>query len=114
MTKTDRAALELAMEQARKDPIRARQIDNMLGDGEHTWVEVAKLQAFGSQLENLHLQPWEDPPCHADDFGADPEGDDVGREREARHLLRQMLALNISRWHPDPLNAIAAAKKEPA
>jgi hypothetical protein len=50
-----------------------------------------------------------DNPC-SDGPGPDP---DDGRP-EAAKLLREMLALGISRWHPDPLAAIEEAKKAAA
>ena len=39
---------------------------------------------------------WESPPCWAD------EGDND----TAAKLLRQMLDLGISRWHPSPMSAM--------
>ena len=34
----------------------------------------------------------------------------ISGHRAAAELLRRMLALGISRWHPDPLAAIEAAE----
>jgi hypothetical protein len=52
------------------------------------------------------LKPWQPPPCRvrAGDLEAPPS--DVFGCREAAELLQRMLALGISRWHPDPLKAI--------
>jgi hypothetical protein len=81
MTRHDRAALKLALERAR---------------------------AEDCQIHALHLKPWEEPPCAADEDGPDE------RDKEAQRLLRQMLAFGVSRWHPDPLAAIEAAKQRKA
>ncbi len=69
------------------------------------------LTAYSAQIDNLHLKPWESPPCcvdldaplvgHPDDF-------------KAVRLLEKMLAAGISRWHPDPLKALAEAEKNRA
>jgi hypothetical protein len=99
MDKHDRAALKLAMEHASKEPARAAQLRSKLRD--ESWTAVARFAAYVCQGESLHLFPWESPPCWAD------EGDND----TAAKLLRQMLDLGISRWHPSPMDAIAEAKK---
>jgi hypothetical protein len=101
VTKTDRAALKLAIKQCRAEsPERAEQIDAKLAD--EPWEEVAEFAAYCCQTNNLRLKPWQTPPCHVG-------GDDV--QPEAVRLLEQMRELGISRWHPDPLAAIEAAKQ---
>ena len=102
MDKHDRAALTLALEQARaEDEGRAGQIDSMLRqDG---WQEAAMFAASCCQSRSLHLDPWSLPPCHGDS--------DNHHDPAARKLLRQMLDLGVSRWHPSPLDAVAEAKK---
>lgn len=106
--KTDRAALELAMQRAARDPEMAEFLKCKL-DGERMadgagwaipparWEDAAQSAAYSCQIAALKLKPWETPPCFADEDGADPG--DV--------LLRKMLAAKISRWHPDPLAALA-------
>jgi hypothetical protein len=102
MDKLDRAALKLAMGLAcAEDRERARQIGSMLKD--EPWEDVAQFAAYVCQGRSLHLAPWESPPCWGDsEHHPDPE---------AKKLLEQMLALGVSRWHPDPMEAIAEAKK---
>ena len=68
------------------------------------WIDVAQFAAYACQCKNLHLKPCERPPCRMNSNG----------NHEAAHLLRQMLDLGISRWHPDPLAAIKAAKRNGA
>jgi hypothetical protein len=98
----DEAALRLALKQARAAG-HAAQIDGMMKtDG---WQAAAAFASDLCQTEALHLRPWQEPPSVVD--AADPHE----RDRAAQKLLRRMLALGISRYHPDPLAAIAAAKR---
>ena len=105
MQKHDRAALTLALEKCRNEfPGRAGQIDAMLR--EDGWEEAATFAAYHCQNDSLNLLPWESPPCWGDSVHhPDPA---------ARKLLEQMLSLGISRWHPDPMAAIAEAKQKGA
>jgi hypothetical protein len=102
---TDQEALQLAIEQCRKqDSSRNAQITTMLS--ERPWQEVAEFAVYSCQMINLKLKPWEFPPCWVEP--ADRE------HRQAAKLLREMLALGISRFHPDPLTAITEAKRASA
>jgi hypothetical protein len=111
MTKNDRAALELAMEYARRDPMRAEQLDSKLAGTRFTsgkgwaippepWEAVARFAAYGCQMKSLRLRPWETPPCHVDE----------SRTSREASFLRKMLAAGVSRFHPDPLAALAEAE----
>ena len=105
MTKSDKTALKLAIKQCREEsPERAEQIDAKLAD--EPWEEVAEFAAYCRQTSSLRLKPWQTPPCHVDI-------DSRNVEPEAIRLLAQMRELGISRWHPDPIMAIAAAKGKP-
>ena len=97
MTKTDKAALKLAMEHARREPGRGEQLDDKLKD--EPWEAVAQFAAYCAQSRSLRLKPWESPPCHADEGGDDHDAE----------LLRKMLAAGVSRWHPSPLDALEEA-----
>jgi hypothetical protein len=97
----DQEALQLAIERCRaEDAERDRQIVRMLG--ERPWRRVAEFAAYSCQMVNLKLQPWDFPPCWV-------EPDDY-RHRQAAKLLREMLEAGVSKYHPDPLAAIEAAK----
>jgi hypothetical protein len=110
MTRNDRTALKLALERCRaQGEGRSQQLDSMLED--RSWEEVATFAAYSCQCDSLRLRPWQDPPCCVDEDEELPAGD-VGGKHEAQQLLRQMLALGISRWVPDPLVAIAEAEKQ--
>ena len=96
---TDRAALELAIEQCRaQSGDLDTQIAAMLID--RPWLECATFAAYSCQMDSLKLKPWEFPPCWVE------PGD--REHRQAAKLLRKMLAAGVSRFHPDPLAAIEA------
>ena len=88
MKQVDRQALELAMQQARLDPLTAEQLASKL-KGE-SWQEVAEFAAFHCQIKSLNLKPWQKPPCIAEPDGHEPADD----------LLRKLLAAGISKFHP--------------
>ncbi len=67
--------------------------------------------AYSAQIHSLSLRPWEEPPCVQDPH-VPLRGSPA--ELKAMRLLRQMLAAGISRWHPDPLKALAEAEMNKA
>lgn len=103
MTRNDRDALKLALGLLRNESVgRAEQIDSKLRD--EPWEDVAEFAASCCQSRSLHLEPWSLPPCHGDS--------EHHRDPAARKLLDQMLALGVSRWHPDPMAAIDEAREK--
>jgi hypothetical protein len=113
LTEGDRQALTLAIETARKhSPADQQQIDGKLES--EPWFTVAVFAAHGCQETALNLAPWQCwPPCAVE---VDDDDDAPGLEhrgiRKSAVLLRRMLALGVSRWHPDPLAAIEATEAE--
>ena len=114
MQKIDRDALKLAMAMARQDPMRARQLDDKLKN--EPWEEVAQFAAYSCQFRTLKLQPWETPPCDADDTSGAEAIDRYGyfTEPTAVALLKRMKRAGVSRFHPDPMRALAEAEAEAA
>lgn len=102
MTKADRDALKACMDLAMREPSCAEQLRDQLKDG-LPWEEVSRFACDCVQSEALHLKPWEESPCVVD------EDDPEERDKQAQHLLRQMLAAGVSRYDPDPLAALEAA-----
>ena len=101
MTRTDKAALTQALEICRAEsPGRVKQIKAKLRD--EGWESTAEFASAHCQREALSLLPWQSPPCIADGYHGDPE---------AMKLLQQMLAAGVSRYDPDPLTALAGAKR---
>jgi hypothetical protein len=111
MTENDKAAFELAMEHASRDPRRAEQLQDMLNGMRKSqrpdewacppepWEEVARFAAYVAQSDSLGLAPWEAAPCQRDGRGNSP----------ADRLYRQMVKAGISPYHPDPLKALKDA-----
>ncbi len=105
----DRAALELAIERC---PEPFGSLAHELA--KESWIKAATYAAFHCQMRALYLKPWQDPPCEIADVDDPINPQHVSGHQQAAELLRQMLALGISRYHPDPLRAIAKAKRAKA
>jgi hypothetical protein len=112
MTANDRAALEMAVEMCRQ------RWKGGPATGWGSWEENAKVTAGYMQGSNLHLMPWQIPPAKINNPDSPDEGlreDQPGPasdgRKEAAALLKRMLSLGVSRWHPDPEAAIAAAER---
>jgi hypothetical protein len=108
LSRRDRAAMKLAIEQVRAE-----------GEASRKWIDGRKfydagaLAAYHCQYRALGLKPWEWSPSWVDPAEIDAllattDHDNADR-RVAARLLRRMLAVGVSRWHPDPMAAIAAA-----
>jgi hypothetical protein len=93
----DMDALRRAMEIAARDPDTAQQLKSKL-DGGEPWTAVAESAAYRCQYMALGLCPWQSPPCC--DHG-----------EASTELLDEMLAAGISQFEPDPVKALARAKK---
>jgi hypothetical protein len=112
MTPIDQDALERAIEAIRKSNAGGAvlQIEQRL---EREGFEVAgKSAAYSQQVDNLHLMPWEVPPCwvapaNIEDFlAAGPDADDTHGWRDAARLLQRLLDAGLSRYEPNPANAL--------
>ena len=110
--KADHAALTLALDRVLKrdpDPGRRARVRAMLK--QNGWYEAATFSAYHLQIEALRkpldLKPWHSPPCHID---ACPRTSP--RRRDSSTCASG--ALGISRFHPDPLMAVATAEQHAA
>jgi hypothetical protein len=113
-SQVDERALQSAVALARRESAECdRQVAAMLES--RTWQEVAEFCSYCCQSQHLHLQPWQDPPCVIDLASAlrEPMGDQRAL-REGGELLKQMLALGISKYHPSPLDALRQAEEKAA
>jgi len=115
MTPNDRAALKLAMAVCRQ------RWDGDVPTDWGSWEENAKRAAQYMQASNLHLPPWQIPPAKINNpndpdegLREDQPGNATDGRREAAALLKRMLALGVSKWHPDPLAAIEEAERSKA
>jgi hypothetical protein len=115
LSPVDRAALERAIETCRtqKGPAARDQIERKLAN--EPWFTAARFAAYSCQMDSLRLRPWQEPPCWIDDPEADiAAGDDgVIGQFQAAKLLQRLLDAKLSRYEPDPIAALAAARKRP-
>ena len=105
----DRDALQRAMEIAQRDPLSAKHLRSKLED--QPWREVAEFAAYSCQIDALSLKPWQSPPIHIDEDADEPDSAEREPDTAARKLLRRMLAAGVSRYDPNPLAALAGAKR---
>jgi len=100
----------------RRSPAHAERINEKLAK---EGLERAG-RAAASQYDALKLRPWNWTPSWVEPSQIDAMiargKDDTGPhgDYDAAMLLRKMLAAGISRWEPDPLRALAQAKKRDA
>jgi hypothetical protein len=107
LSETDKAALELAIVIGRT--LRPDLIDRYLA--EKPWLKAAIDASHICQQTKLNLRPWECwPPCAVAVGETDAPGLEHRGISKSAALLRKMLSLGISRWHPDPIAALAAAE----
>ena len=108
---TDRNALERCIPIARRiEPIIRRAIDDLLArDG---WEEAANYACHYCQVTSLGLMPFETPPASMNlEAGLRVPFNSKNREREGAELLKRMLAANLSRYEPHPVQALAEAEQ---
>jgi len=104
----DAAALEACVTETKgESEARRAQVESMLADD---WENAALFCCYCAQCRSLNLKVYQYPPAwtHEDDSDDGPNNCD---QRDARSLLREMLAAGVSRYHPSPLKALAAARK---
>jgi hypothetical protein len=108
----DVEALEACIEAAKAESeARRLQVESMLADD---WENAALFCCYCAQYRSLNLQVHQFPPAwtHEDDSDDGPNNCD---QREARSLLREMLAHGISRFDPNPrlaLRQVQARKRK--
>jgi hypothetical protein len=107
----DRAAFDLAIEIASKDPLQRRRFDNWLAKGED-YEKIGRQAAYHCQIEALGLMPWQSPPCYPTMGALDQPYGDAGAKRELAELALRMQRCGLSRWHPNPVAACEAAEAE--
>jgi hypothetical protein len=104
MNDKDRDALQKSFELYRATQRGAdEQTNAMLAEG-RSWEVGAIFACECVQHLKLHLKPWELPPCVCE---VDGPADDGGVK-----LLKRMLAVGVSKYHPDPMKAVEAVLAE--
>jgi hypothetical protein len=115
LSRVDREALERAIAIDRKrDPMSYKPINRRLEP--ERWYEAGKSAAYACQCAALRPKPWQ--PVPANEYVAvtddDREYGPVMGRAAAAELLRRMLAAGLSRYEPDPVNALARVEAERA
>ena len=96
MRRVDQDALRRALEMAKaQSPGRREQIDAKLAD--EPWENVAAFAASCCQSRNLHLKPWECPPC---DAGPTADGRDYENAPKAIAMKERLEASGLSVYEP--------------
>jgi hypothetical protein len=113
MNARDRKSMRGAIAATRnEDRGRRDQIDAMLRDQSRSWEQVGAFCAYHCQTRALGLAPWQRPPCLIEDPEAALRGpDDLSGRHNAARLLQRMIKAKVSRWHPDPMAALAEAER---
>jgi hypothetical protein len=64
-SRINRAAFDLAIEIASRDPLQRSRIEHRFAAGE-SFEQVGRSAAFHCQIVALNLMPWQNLPCFAD------------------------------------------------
>jgi hypothetical protein len=113
MTERDRAALELALSAALKNPTTAHQFTIKLESGESR-LSVARFASYSLQIDELELDPHQLPPCSIDPNQIAAilrHGNTINNTfYDAAMLAKMMLKAGVSRFHPYPVAALKEAE----
>jgi hypothetical protein len=74
---------------------------------------AGRFAAYYCQRKRLKLAPYEFPPCWLSDVD-DVEGPDFKGKLKAARLLKRLLDAGLSKFEPDPIAALEAAKLQAA
>jgi hypothetical protein len=80
------------------------------------WYEAAHSAAYACQCAALRPKPWQPVPASEYVSVTDDDGEcgPVMGRAAAAELLRRLLAAGLSRYEPDPVNALARVEAERA
>jgi hypothetical protein len=112
----DLEALEACITAAKAESETSRlQVESMLADD---WEDAALFCCYCAQYRSLNLKVYQFPPVWVCEDEPD-DGPNNCDQRDARSLLREMLAAGVSRFDPNPRQALHRAqahkrKRKPA
>src|SRR6516162_10848102 len=111
LSEVDREALERCLKIARADPEERETIDRIMR--EDGWYRAADFACYHCQMSLVRPRLWQPLPMDIQDIeGTLAKGDDgLGGSYRAALLLRRMLRAGLSRYEPDPVRALDAAKR---
>jgi hypothetical protein len=106
----DDAALELALAKITGNPSHDHYQQIMDKLRSEPREAVARFAVYCQQMDNLGLKPWEMPPCGIDDADAIIALGEGHADFKAAQLAKRMEKHGVSKYDPDPLAAVEAAK----
>jgi hypothetical protein len=109
VTRADIRALKHCLELAKREPMRACQLEEMRRIDKQPWEQRALFACSCVQSETMALKPWQTPPCDAvgEPHPTIARLESQMREwRKARTVVERLLELDLSPYEPDPLGAI--------
>ncbi len=120
MRVSDEEAWRLAIERMRQsgEPVWIRNVEGLLQS--RGLDETGRWASANMQFQSLRSKPWLALPCHLNNtdvertLAAGDNGGDLRGEYAAAVLARRMQRYGISRWHPDPAQALREAEKDAA
>jgi hypothetical protein len=116
MKEVDRAALARAIEMEHSKSDGAVRLGFEKRMQTEPFEELGQYAAYSCQIDCLGLQPWQHPPCNVEPanikriLDAGSSNDDLHGRYDAAVLLKRLLDSGLSRWEPDPPNALLQAK----
>ena len=118
LSRIDREALSRALEIVRnrpekEDPGRREQVDHLMKH--EGWFTAADFCCYCCQSELIRPRLWQPTPADIDPADIETilaRGDDAPNGNyAAAKLLKRMLRAGLSRYEPEPLKALAEAKR---
>lgn len=106
----DKEALELALSRILDNPHHPQRDQILAKLANQPWAEVAAFASYSEQIDSLSLKPWQAPPAQIDNPEAIVAAGAEHPDYKAAKLLKRMVAHDVSKFEPDPLLAIQAAK----
>jgi hypothetical protein len=107
----DREALTRALKMARAESTSERDRFTRM-EREQGWLHAAQTASYHCQIAALRPRPWQPVPSEERVQVGDEDGEfgAVSGRRAAGELLRRLLEARLSRYEPDPVNALAQAE----
>jgi hypothetical protein len=115
MTDLDRDAFERAIAQMQAEDAgsHGRQLIDALLAKQQSFEETGETAAYYCQCKALRLKPWQSPPMYAQPRADGPDDGSAGWKR-AELLAYRLLTAGLSKFEPDPLDALERAERKGA
>src|SRR5438105_10164815 len=116
ISEVDRDAFERSIAVMLRHHERIYRVDfkRRLDEGKEPWSEIGRHAAYVCQCYALGLKPWQQAPCDVEPGDFDAVGFEGRSTGAASVLVARLLAAGLSRYEPDPVNALARVEAERA